>query len=59
MSIKPQAYDQILSELTSNGIKTTHIGEIQQEKAITLHKRDGTREHLTDQSQDELWKVFA
>jgi len=58
MSINPQSHDQLLSKLTSSGIKTAYIGEIQREKTITLHRRDGTREALTDQNQDQLWKVF-
>ncbi len=58
LSINPQSLDLILSTLNSQGIKTTCIGEIQGEKIINLHKKDGTRERISDQNQDQLWKVF-
>lgn len=59
MSIKPQFEEQILSTLTSNNIKATSIGEITKERVITFYKSDGTRELITDQNQDQLWKVFS
>ena len=58
MSISPHYINQILSALTSHGITATCIGEIKEEKIVTLHKNDGTQELITDQNQDQLWKVF-
>ena len=58
MSVRPRFTDEILSTLTSSGIKATSIGKINKKRIITLHKIDGTQETITDQNQDQLWEVF-
>jgi hydrogenase maturation factor len=58
MSLNPKYFDQLTSGLNSNGIVATCIGEITLEKSVTLIKKDGTHETLTEQNQDQLWNVF-
>lgn len=58
MSVRPRFTDEILSTLTSSGIKATSIGKINKKRIITLHKIDGTQETITAQNQDQLWEVF-
>ncbi len=58
MTIKPQLEDQILTNLSAHKIKATSIGKITKEKVVTLYKRNETRELITAQNQDQLWKVF-
>ncbi|MHA1321913.1 MAG: AIR synthase family protein [Candidatus Helarchaeota archaeon] len=59
MSVKPRALNKILSELNSQKIPASLIGEIIEEKRISLHSKDGTVEKITDQNQDQLWKVYS
>ena len=58
MSVNSNYENQIYSSFTSNGITATCIGEITDEKIITLYKRDRTQESITDENQDQLWKVI-
>jgi hydrogenase expression/formation protein HypE len=58
MSLNPKYLDQLSQVLNSNSIKVTCIGEIKEEKTITLIKKNGTHEILTEQNQDQLWNVF-
>lgn len=59
MSVNSHKLDQLLTILTSHNIPATYIGEIKKEKSIRLLKSDGTHELITDQNQDQLWKVFS
>jgi len=59
MSLNPNYYDQIISSLNSKGIPATYIGEIKKEKTITLIKKNGTQEILTEQNKDQLWNVYS
>jgi hydrogenase maturation factor len=59
MSVEDQKFKQILKILTSNGIVGTCIGEIKEDKAIKLLKKGAVEELITDQNQDQLWKVIT
>lgn len=58
MSLNPDYLDQLTSALNSNGIAATCIGEITSKKTVTLIKKNGIHEAITEQNQDQLWNVF-